>query len=127
MWAGHARPAGSWFITPAAHEPPVCTDTVIDVMSSGDPPGGCARRGHAYLGNGFVLCELMSARHDGVGGSCRAQVCTHNSKPFPRYACIGLAPPPGGSPDDITSITVSVQTGGPCAAGVINHEPAGRA
>ena len=33
MWAGHARPAGSWFITPAAHEPPVCTDTVIDVMA----------------------------------------------------------------------------------------------
>ena len=95
MWAGHTRPAGSWFTTPAAHEPPVCTDTVIDVMSAGDPPEGGARRGHAYLGNGFELCELMSAQHSRVG---------HR-----------------------TTITVSVQTGGSCAAGVVNHEPAGRA
>ena len=91
------------------------------------PPGGGAGRMHAYLGNGLELCEQTCARHDGVGGPCRAQVCSHNSKPFPRYACPRLAHPPGGSPDDMTSITVSVQTGGSCEAGAMNHEPAGRA
>ena len=30
---------------------------------------------------------------------------------------------PGGSTDDMALITVSVRTGGSCAAGVANHEP----
>ena len=54
---------------------------------------GC---GHACLGNGLELCELNSAAHSSYGDLCAALFSSHNSKPFPRYACPQLRPPPGG-------------------------------
>ena len=84
------------------------------------------KRGHAYLKNGLELCELISPAHKPPYELCAALFSSHNSKAFPRYACLRFRAPPGGHRTNMTSITVSVQTGGSCAAGVVNHEPAGR-
>ena len=120
------RPAHGLLLPPHMNRQSAPT-TVDRHTVPGGPPGGGARRMQGCSSNGLELCVQMGVMHRAGGALCTTQVCSHSSKPFEQERVPGLADPPGGHRTAMASIIVSVRTGGPCAAGVINHEPAGRA